>query len=223
MTTRRVCARPTGRTTSGSSSSSAATTRITSSTSTRTSPRTDLGTDVPIYVDTSDVRDGALAELKWAIEELAAYIGNAQRRMLAYSAFFSDDGRRMTVVHVHPDAASLDDFMTLAGSRFERFAELLALKAIDVYGQPTGRRLAQAPRKGESARRQRGRTTRTARRVQSSRPPVSCRGRRQPGSARDRRHRGGRRLRRCERTREALSPLAAERACRHRSVGGIRE
>ena len=57
--------------------------------------------------------------------------------MLAYSAFFSDDGRRMTLVHVHPDAASLDDFMTLAGSRFERFAELLALKAIDVYGQPT--------------------------------------------------------------------------------------
>src|SRR5207248_10825445 len=87
MTTRRVCARPTGRTTSGSSSSSAATTRITSSTSTRTSPRTDLGTDVLIYVDTSDVRDGALAELKWAIEELAAYVGNAQRRMLAYSAF----------------------------------------------------------------------------------------------------------------------------------------
>src|SRR5213080_4131182 len=137
MTTRRVCARPTSRTTSGSSSSSAATTRITSSTSTRTSPRTDLGTDVLIYVDTSDVRDGALAELKWAIEELAAYIGNAQRRMLAYSAFFSDDGRRMTVVHVHPDAASLDDFMTLAGSRFERFAELAALQAIDVYGQPT--------------------------------------------------------------------------------------
>jgi len=43
---------------------------------------------VLIYVDTSDVRDGALAELKWAIEELAAYVGNAQRRMLAYSAFF---------------------------------------------------------------------------------------------------------------------------------------
>jgi hypothetical protein len=37
---------------------------------------------VLIYVDTSDVRDGALAELKWAIEELAAYVGNAQRRML---------------------------------------------------------------------------------------------------------------------------------------------
>ena len=27
--------------------------------------------------------------------------------------------------------------MTLAGSRFERFAELLALKAIDINGQPT--------------------------------------------------------------------------------------
>src|SRR5947209_20158597 len=116
MTMRRVCARPTGRTTSGSSSSSAATTRITSSTSTRTSPRTDLGTDVLIYVDTSDVRDGALADLKWAIGELAAYAATLSAGCLP-TAPSSDDGRRMTVVHVHPDAASLDDLMTLAGSR----------------------------------------------------------------------------------------------------------
>jgi len=46
---------------------------------------------VLIYVDTSDVRDGALAELKWAIEELAAYEGNAQRRMLAYSAWGAEN------------------------------------------------------------------------------------------------------------------------------------
>src|SRR5207237_9010999 len=44
-----------------------------------------------------------------------------------------------------------------------------------------------------------------------------------PDAVRDRRHRGGHRLRRCERTREALSRLAAARACRYRSVVVIRE
>jgi hypothetical protein len=77
-----------------------------------------------IYVDTSDVRDGALPHLKGAIEELSAFVAGTQHRLLAYNAFFSADGRRMAVVHVHPDASSLDRHMTLAGPRFERFAEL---------------------------------------------------------------------------------------------------
>ena len=43
----------------------------------------------------------------------------------------------MTIVHVHPDAASVDRFVTLAGPRFGRFPDLLTLRSIDVYGEPT--------------------------------------------------------------------------------------
>lgn len=90
-----------------------------------------------IYVDTSDVRDGALAELKDAIGELAGHVERTQQQMVVYRAFFSADGDRMTVVHVHRDAASLDRFVTLAGARFGRFSDLLTLRSIDVYGEPT--------------------------------------------------------------------------------------
>jgi hypothetical protein len=67
-----------------------------------------------IYVDTSDVRDGALAELKDAIGELARHAEWSQRQMITYRAFFTADGDRMTIVHMHPDASSLDRVMTLA-------------------------------------------------------------------------------------------------------------
>ena len=55
----------------------------------------------------------------------------------------------MTVVHLHPEASSLDQFTTLACPRFERFTELLTLRSIDVYGEPTA---AALPRLQHKAR-----------------------------------------------------------------------
>jgi hypothetical protein len=43
----------------------------------------------------------------------------------------------MTIVHVHAGPSSLDRFMALAGPGSERFTELLTLRSIDVYGEPT--------------------------------------------------------------------------------------
>ena len=100
-----------------------------------------------IYVDTSDVRDGALGELKDQIVELASHVERTLSQVIAYNAFFSADGDRMTVVHVHPEPSSLDQFMTLAGPRFERFTELLTLRSINVYGEPTAGALRQLENK----------------------------------------------------------------------------
>ena len=57
-----------------------------------------------VYIDTSDVREGALEELKTAIKELVDFIAANEPRLIAYNVYFSDDGTRMTVVHVHPDS-----------------------------------------------------------------------------------------------------------------------
>lgn len=90
-----------------------------------------------IYIDTSEVREGALDELKGAIRELAAFIDANEPRILAYRVYLSEDGRRMTVVHVHADSASLDHHMEVAGPAFGRFADLLTLTSIRVYGEPS--------------------------------------------------------------------------------------
>jgi hypothetical protein len=64
-----------------------------------------------VYVDTSDVREGMLEALKAAIKELVDFVAANEPRLIAYNVYLNDDGTRMTVVHVHPDSASLEYHM----------------------------------------------------------------------------------------------------------------
>jgi len=91
--------------------------------------------DAIVYVDTSDVREGALEELKAAIRELVDFIDANEPRIIAYNVYFNDGGSRMTVVHVHPDSASLEYHMEVAGPVFRQFVELVTLSSIHVYGE----------------------------------------------------------------------------------------
>lgn len=90
-----------------------------------------------VYIDRSNVREGRLAELRTAMDELARFVEEHEPRILAFDAYFSDDGERMTVVHVHRDAASLDEHLEVAGPKFPRFADFIELTGIEVYGEPS--------------------------------------------------------------------------------------
>jgi len=100
-----------------------------------------------LYIDSSEVREGALDELKGAIEELVTFIDANEPQILAYQVYLSEDGSRMTVVHLHADPASLDHHMNVAGPAFQRFADLLKLKSIEVYGDPSSQALQQVHEK----------------------------------------------------------------------------
>ena len=90
-----------------------------------------------VYVDTSEVREGSLEQLKRDIRELAVFVEEHEPRLLSYNVYFSEDGTQMTVVHVHPDAASLDHHMDVAGPRFAKFGDLLTMRSIHLYGDPS--------------------------------------------------------------------------------------
>ena len=96
-----------------------------------------------IYVDSSDVRDGALEELKSAIGELTDFVESHEPRIVSYAVYFSDDGGQMTVVHVHADSDSLDHHMDVAGPRFGRFANLVTLSSIHIFGEPSAKAMRQ--------------------------------------------------------------------------------
>src|SRR5687767_15070338 len=96
-----------------------------------------------VYVDTSDVRKGALEELKSAIEELVEFVDANVTELIAYSVYFNDDGNQMTVVQIHPDSASLENHMDVAGPAFRKFVDLLTLSSIRVYGEPSAKALRQ--------------------------------------------------------------------------------
>ena len=97
-----------------------------------------------LYVDTSEVRAGALEELKRAIKELVDFVEASEPRLIAYNVYFSDDGTPMTVVSLHRDSASLEYHMEVAGPRFRGFTELVTLSSIHIYGEPSKKVLQQS-------------------------------------------------------------------------------
>jgi quinol monooxygenase YgiN len=96
-----------------------------------------------VYLDTSEVRDGALEELRVAIRELAEFVEENEPQLVSYDVYFSEDGTQMTVIHAHADPASLDDHMDVAGPRFARFADLVTLRSIHIYGEPSEKAVGQ--------------------------------------------------------------------------------
>ena len=88
-----------------------------------------------VYVDTSAVHQGALEELKGAIDELVRFVEAGEPQLIAYNVYLNDDGSQVTVVHVHADSASLEDHMDVTEPMFRRLADLLTLSSIRVYGE----------------------------------------------------------------------------------------
>jgi hypothetical protein len=99
--------------------------------------------DAILYIDTSEVREGRLEELKVAIDELVEFIDANVPRAITYDIYLNEDGSRMTVAQIHPDSASLEFHMQVGGPAFRKMANLVELLTIEVYGKPSENLLKQ--------------------------------------------------------------------------------
>lgn len=90
-----------------------------------------------VYVDTSDIRPGKLDEAKAAMEDLAAFVEANEPQLISYGFFLDSEESTQTVVAIHPDSASLEFHMNIGGERFKRFADLITLRTIHLYGEPS--------------------------------------------------------------------------------------
>jgi quinol monooxygenase YgiN len=100
-----------------------------------------------IVIDSSAVREGKLEELKKAIKSLVAFVESNEPRPIAYDVYLDEAGTRMTVVQVHPDSASMELHMKVAGPAFSKFVDLIALSVMDVYGTPSDNLMEQLQQK----------------------------------------------------------------------------
>jgi hypothetical protein len=83
------------------------------------------------------------------MEDLRMFVEANEPQLLAYQVYFSDDGTRMTVLHINPDPASLEFHMKVAGPMFRPIGEFINLLAIDVYGRPGNALVDQLRQKAE--------------------------------------------------------------------------
>ena len=92
-----------------------------------------------IYIDRSDVHEERWDDLKAGIRAVVAFVESHQPQMTRY-AFYLDEGNgEMTVVAVHPDAASLERHIEIGGPEFQKLAPFLTLREIEVFGTLSAR------------------------------------------------------------------------------------
>jgi hypothetical protein len=102
-----------------------------------------------VYIDRSEIRAGKLNELKRAVTGLVEFVDRHEPQLLSYRFFIEEKARQLTVVAVHPNPASLEIHMDVAGSEFRKMSEFIELKTIEVYGRPTEKALNQLRQKAE--------------------------------------------------------------------------
>lgn len=100
-----------------------------------------------VFVDSSEIREGTLEEVKKGIGALVEFVEASEPRPLAYRVYLDDGGSRMTVMQIHPDSASMEFHMRVAAPAFRRFVGLITLKRMDVYGKPSDEVLEQLRQK----------------------------------------------------------------------------
>jgi hypothetical protein len=98
------------------------------------------GPEQIVYIDRSDIR-GDVQALKSGIRALVGFVEANEPRLLAYGFYVDEAARQMTVVAVHPDAASLVFHIEIGGAEFRKLAHLITLRSIDVYGRLDGKAL----------------------------------------------------------------------------------
>jgi len=102
-----------------------------------------------VYIDRSEIVEGKLEVLKEGIRNLVDFVHEREPQLISYGFFINDEATQMTVVAVHPDSASLEFHMEVAGPVFRNVKEFIELKAIEVYGRPSGKALRQLQQKAE--------------------------------------------------------------------------
>jgi len=87
-----------------------------------------------VYVDTSAIREGKQQELEVAMKHLATFVEANMPRVISYGLFLDENRMQMTVVALHPDSESLQFHLETGATEFQKFADLIDLSRIEVYG-----------------------------------------------------------------------------------------
>ena len=92
-----------------------------------------------IFVATNRLKRGRLDRERERVSDLVEFIERNEPRMIAFNEYADDAGDEVTVVQVHPDAASMEAHMHIIRERAQAaYAETLdATVRIQVFGQPT--------------------------------------------------------------------------------------
>jgi hypothetical protein len=92
-----------------------------------------------IFIATNRLRDGRFDAEQQRVPELASFIEAHEPRLIAFNEYVNEDHTQVSVVQIHPDAASMEFHMDVVGDHARQaYAQTLeATTGIQVFGTPT--------------------------------------------------------------------------------------
>jgi uncharacterized protein (DUF2126 family) len=92
-----------------------------------------------IFIATNRLKAGQLDRERERVPGLVEFIEASEPRLIAFNEYVNEAGDEVTVVQVHPDAASMEAHMEIVHERASQaYAETLdATVRIQVFGLPT--------------------------------------------------------------------------------------
>lgn len=90
-----------------------------------------------MYVGTHKIREGKLEAFRKMWPEHVELVETNEPRLIAFHAFLDEEGRKVAIVQVHPDAASMEFHMQVISEHLGGIGEWLEETESElIYGQP---------------------------------------------------------------------------------------
>jgi hypothetical protein len=90
-----------------------------------------------VFISRSRIKEGKLEECRTYLRELVEFVEENEPRVIAFAAYVNEDGTEVSGVQVHPDAASMELHMQLAGEKIMKSFEFLETDGVEIYGTPS--------------------------------------------------------------------------------------
>ena len=86
-----------------------------------------------IYIGTTTIKPGKLEEARKRIAELVDFVETNEPRLIAFHAYLDEAGSKLTVIHVHPDSASMEFHMQVNAKHFATAFDYLDQSVSEQY------------------------------------------------------------------------------------------
>jgi quinol monooxygenase YgiN len=91
-----------------------------------------------IFIGTYKIKSDKRAEFKKGVQELVEFVETNEPRLIAFNIYLDEQGSKVSVVQVHPDAASMEFHMKVVSEHIRNAFEYLeTTESAQVYGTPS--------------------------------------------------------------------------------------
>ena len=90
------------------------------------------------FIGTNGIKSGKLEETKKHLQELVDVVETNEPRLIAFNIYLDEQGGKVSIVQVHPDADSMEFHMKLVAEHIrDAFEYLEGTESHQVYGTPS--------------------------------------------------------------------------------------